>query len=112
LMLGLSELTVPGVGPALAGGWMVTALLGAGMGASAGSLAGAHMEMGISAEIAHSPAAGLPGGRAVLSVRTDDAHTRSVLDILRPFHPTQVRVHRRPTECEHKTSSPWTVLKG
>src|SRR5579872_5607184 len=35
LMLGMSELAVPGIGPAVVGGWLAATLLGAGVGAAA-----------------------------------------------------------------------------
>ncbi len=40
LLAGLGLLAIPGVGPVVAAGWLVTALTGAGIGAAAGGLVG------------------------------------------------------------------------
>lgn len=96
LLLGLTELSVPGIGPVLAGGWIVTTLLGTGIGAAAGGVAGAFMEKGLSADTAHSLAEALHKGRTVLTIRTDDGHLNSVLDLLDTFNLRKIHHHRQP----------------
>jgi hypothetical protein len=52
LVVGLTALSVPGVGPVLAGGLLAAALTGAGVGAVTGGMVGALTEVGIPVELA------------------------------------------------------------
>ena len=76
LLAGLGMLAIPGVGPVVAAGWLVTpiagAVAGATAGAAAGWLVGAFTDNGISKEEAHVYAEGVRRGGAVVSVKTDD----------------------------------------
>lgn len=65
-------LTIPGVGPALAAGPIVSALTGAGVGAAAGGIIGALTRMGIPEEEAHYYAEGVRRGGTLVSARADD----------------------------------------
>lgn len=93
LLLGLSELTVPGVGPILAVGWLATTLitvLGAGIGAATGTIAGALIEKGISADVAHSVAEAIHQGKTVVTVRVSHDRARAAEDLLGEFGPQHV----------------------
>lgn len=47
LLAGLSSLAIPGVGPVVAAGWLITTLTGAGVGAAAGGLLGSLTGAGV-----------------------------------------------------------------
>lgn len=72
LLVGLGALAIPGVGPVLAAGPIVTTLLGAGVGAAAGGLIGVLIDAGIPEDEAQYYAEGLRRGGAVVTVTTDD----------------------------------------
>lgn len=76
LLLGLSALSVPGIGPVITAGSIFTALgstaAGAGVGAVTGGLIGALAGAGISEEDAHTYAEGVKRGGVLLVVDVDD----------------------------------------
>ena len=82
LLAGLGMLAIPGVGPVVAAGWLVATLTGAGIGAAAGGLTGSLTGAGLSEADAHAYSEGVRRGGTVLSVRTDDARSTQVMDIL------------------------------
>ena len=82
LLAGLGMLAIPGVGPVVAAGWLVATLTGAGIGAAAGGLTGSLTGAGMSEADAHAYSEGVRRGGTVLSVRTDDARSTRVMDIL------------------------------
>ncbi len=65
-------LTIPGVGPALAAGPIVSALTGAGVGAAAGGIIGALTNMGIPEDEAHYYAEGVRRGGTLVSAQADN----------------------------------------
>ncbi len=65
-------LTIPGVGPALAAGPIISALTGAGVGAAAGGIIGALTKMGIPEDEAHYYAEGVRRGGTLVSAQADD----------------------------------------
>jgi hypothetical protein len=86
LLTGLGVLAIPGVGPVLAGGWLVTTVVGAAVGAAAGGAAGGLVgsltQAGMSEDDAHVYAEGVRRGGTLVSVRDDEdryAHAKSVL---------------------------------
>lgn len=83
LLLGLSELALPGVGPILAGGWVVTTLLGAAAGAATGGLVGALVELGISHEEARHLAEGVRRGGTLVTIKAAEERVGAAEDILR-----------------------------
>ncbi len=91
LMLGLTEITVPGVGPLLAGGWLVTTLLGAGVGAVSGGLIGALTDAGMAHEEAHRMQEGVMLGGALVTVRAADADIPRITDMLTRHHAATVQ---------------------
>ena len=94
LLLGLTELSIPGIGPVLAGGWlaaMITTLLGAGIGAATGTLAGALIEKGFAPDLAHTVATSIHKGKTVVTVKTAQGRTKVVENMLARFHPETCR---------------------
>jgi hypothetical protein len=73
LLAGLGLMAIPGVGPVVAAGWMVSTLAGAAAGGAAGSVIGALTQTGVSKEDAEIYAEGLRRGGAVVSARVPDA---------------------------------------
>lgn len=72
LLVGIGALSIPGIGPVIAAGPIVTTLLGAGVGAAAGGLIGVLIDAGIPEDEAHYYAEGLRRGGAVVTVTTQD----------------------------------------
>ncbi|MFE1598299.1 hypothetical protein [Methylobacterium sp. ID0610] len=83
LLTGLGLLAIPGVGPVVAAGWLVSTLAGAGIGAAAGGIIGSLTGAGLSEEEAHSYAEGVRRGGTLVTVRADDATADRVAGILR-----------------------------
>ncbi|GJE16867.1 general stress protein [Methylobacterium marchantiae] len=82
LLTGLGLLAIPGVGPVVAAGWLVTTLTGAGIGAAAGGLVGGLTGAGLSEADAHTYSEGVRRGGTLVTVRADDARSSQVMDIL------------------------------
>jgi len=72
LLTGLGLMAIPGVGPVVAAGWLVSTLAGATAGAATGGIIGALTQAGISKEDADVYAEGLRRGGAVVSARVAD----------------------------------------
>lgn len=87
LVLGLTALAIPGVGPVIAAGPLVAALAGAGIGAAAGSLIGALTDLGVPEEEAHYYAEGVRRGNVLVTVQTTDALAERAVSILSRHHP-------------------------
>ncbi len=73
LLAGLGLMAIPGVGPVVAAGWLVSTLAGAAAGGVTGGVLGALTQAGISKEDAEVYAEGLRRGGAVVSARVADA---------------------------------------
>ncbi|HEY8565497.1 MAG TPA: YsnF/AvaK domain-containing protein [Beijerinckiaceae bacterium] len=82
LLAGLGLLAIPGLGPVVAAGWLVSTLVGAGAGAAAGGLVGSLVGAGVPEEHAHSYAEGVRRGGTLVTVRADDQYVDRVVDIL------------------------------
>lgn len=82
LLTGLGLLAIPGVGPVVAAGWLVTTLTGAGIGAAAGGLAGGLTGAGLSEADAHTYSEGVRRGGTLVTVRAEQAQAPRVMDIL------------------------------
>jgi hypothetical protein len=83
LLVGLGALAIPGIGPVIAAGPVLSALatagVGAGVGAVAGGLVGALVDMGVPEEEAEYYAEGVRRGGALLTVHTpDEAEARAM----------------------------------
>ena len=75
-LVGISALVIPGIGPIVGTGILISTLAGAGIGAAAGGLVGALTEQGVTEEDARSYEAGVGAGRILVTVGTtadDDA---------------------------------------
>jgi len=82
LLTGLGMLAIPGLGPIVAAGWLVSTLVGAGAGAAIGGLAGSLTHAGVDERDAHLYAEGVRRGGALVSVRADDTDFERIADIL------------------------------
>lgn len=83
LLAGLGLITVPGLGPVVAAGWLVAALTGAAAGAATGGLVGILVGEGLGDEEADIYAAGLKRGGSLVVARVDVADydkARAVLE--------------------------------
>jgi hypothetical protein len=60
LLAGLGLLAIPGIGPVVAAGWLVSTAAGAAAGGATGGLIGALTQAGVSEEDAHVYAEGVP----------------------------------------------------
>jgi uncharacterized protein (TIGR02271 family) len=113
LLVGLGALAIPGIGPALAAGPIVSALAGAGIGAAAGGLVGALVDMGIPDDQAEMYAEGVRRGGTLVVVTTSDRNAETAVDILNRFNP--VDIERRAVNWRSKdwrgfdkTATPYT----
>lgn len=83
LLAGLGLLAIPGIGPVVAAGWLVSTAVGALAGGTAGGILGALTQAGVSDEDAHVYAEGIRRGGTLVSVRvpdSDGARVESILD--------------------------------
>jgi hypothetical protein len=83
LLAGLGIMAIPGVGPVVAAGWLVSTLAGAAAGGAAGGALGALTQAGVSNEDAEVYAEGLRRGGAVVSARVPDrdaARLQAIMD--------------------------------
>jgi hypothetical protein len=87
LLAGLGMLAIPGVGPVVAAGWLVSTAAGAAVGAAAGGatggLVGSLTNAGVSKEHAHIYAEGVRRGGTLVTARVDSAQAAKVEPILR-----------------------------
>lgn len=101
LLAGLAALPIPGVGAALAAGWLIGATaVGATAGAAAGSLIGALTGVGISEDDAHYFAETIRRGGAVVSVRTMESHATAIEKIMDGAGPIDAAARRAEYERE------------
>lgn len=91
LLVGLGALAIPGIGPVVAAGPIVSALAGAGVGAVAGGVVGALVDLGIPEEHAEYYAEGVRRGGSLVLVRTEDMMADQAADILNRYHPVDVQ---------------------
>jgi hypothetical protein len=83
LAASLMGLAIPGIGPIIAAGPIVSLLTGAGVGAVAGGLIGGLTDMGVSPPDAEYYAEAVRRGGALVTVRADDARAERAADIMR-----------------------------
>ena len=72
LLAGLGLLAIPGIGPVVAAGWLVSTAAGAAVGATAGGVVGALTQAGVSEEDAHAYAEGVRRGGTLVTARVPD----------------------------------------
>jgi len=87
-----AALLIPGIGPVVAGGILVTVLAGAAIGATAGGVIGAFVSMGLPEHDAHHYARELEAGRTIVTVKTD-GRQQEAFDILRRDKAREVQAH-------------------
>ncbi|MGY3529302.1 hypothetical protein [Bradyrhizobium sp. USDA 4452] len=83
LLAGLGLLAIPGVGPVVAAGWLVSTAAGAAAGAATGGIIGALTQAGVPEEDASRYAEGVRRGGTLVSVRVNDqnrSRAEAVLD--------------------------------
>lgn len=83
LLAGLGLLAVPGLGPVVAAGWLVSALTGAGIGAAAGGLVGGLTGAGMSEAEAAAYAEGVRRGGTLVTVRCEEGRSEQVIAALK-----------------------------
>lgn len=104
LLAGLGALTIPGIGPVVAGGWLlataVGAVAGAVVGGAAGGLIGALTEAGLSQEDAHLYAEGIRRGGTLVTVRATGELADMAEDILSDAQRVDIQARRAAFERE------------
>lgn len=85
-----AALLIPGIGPAVAGGILVTTLGGAALGAVTGGLLGAFTRMGIAEDEAHLYRRELEAGHMLVTVQAEPERVQEIRDILRRDGATNV----------------------
>jgi hypothetical protein len=107
LLAGLGLLTIPGIGPVVAAGWLGATLAGAATGAVAGGaiggLVGVLTDAGVPEEEAHVYSEGVRRGGTLLTVRVDDSRAANVEAALDRYRPTDIRARGQ----EYRSSG-WT----
>jgi hypothetical protein len=110
VLMGLGLLAIPGVGPALAAGALVSGLVGAGIGGVAGGVSGALVNAGVTAEDAEYYSEGVRRGGHLVVVTTDDERAMSAQDILNRHNPVNVRERSEQWRQEGWTSTNQTPM--
>jgi hypothetical protein len=95
LLIGLSALAIPGIGPVVAAGPLVAGLVGAGVGAAVGGLVGALASAGVPEEQAHYYVEGVRRGGALVTVEANDEEANEVADIMNRYHPVDIEERAR-----------------
>jgi hypothetical protein len=101
---GLGMLAIPGVGPVVAGGWLIAtaigAVTGAAVGGAAGGIIGALTEAGVDERDAHVYAEGIRRGGTLVTARVDDNRADAAAAILRHANHVDIEARRRDYEAE------------
>lgn len=104
LLAGLGLLAIPGVGPVVAGGWLVAtaigAVTGAAVGGAAGGIIGALTDAGVDERDAHVYAEGVRRGGTLVTARVDDSRADAAAAILRDANWVDIAARRRDYEAE------------
>jgi hypothetical protein len=89
LLTGLGLMAIPGVGPVVAAGWLVSTVAGAAVGAAVGGatggLIGALTEAGVPERDAHIYAEGVRRGGTLVTAKVDDARAAETQAILQRY---------------------------
>ena len=83
LLLSLTALAIPGIGPVLAAGPLVALIAGAGVGAAAGGLVSGLTRLGLEDDEAHTYAEGLRRGGTLVSVSSGDHRADRAVAVMR-----------------------------
>jgi len=116
LMSGVGSLAIPGLGPFIAAGPILSALSGAAVGAALGGITGALIGMGIPEYEARQYEAQIKEGRILLSVHAEDGESiKRVLQILKAANAQEIATSgeaeplstsAEPTGVSSSTSTP------
>ena len=87
-----AALLIPGIGPVVAGGILVTALGSAAIGAMTGGLIGTFVGIGVPEHAAHQYKREFEAGRTIVTVKTD-SRQQEAIDILRRNGAQDVQAH-------------------
>ena len=85
LLAGLGALTIPGLGPVLGVGWLVTTAIGAAVGASGGGLIGALVGAGVDNDDANVYVDRIRSGGTLVSARVPDEKVATVEAIMMKY---------------------------
>jgi Heat induced stress protein YflT domain len=101
LLAGLGAVTIPGIGPVMAAGWLLTTAVGAAVGASGGGILGALIGAGVSKDHAEVYVEGVRKGGTLVSARVADAEVANIEAIMTnhnagPAHVTVVTARETP----------------
>jgi uncharacterized protein (TIGR02271 family) len=83
LLLSLTALTIPGIGPVLAAGPIAALIAGAGVGAAAGGLVSGLKRLGVEDDDADTYAEGLKRGGTLVTVNADDERANLAVGVMR-----------------------------
>lgn len=90
LLVGLGALAIPGIGPIIAAGPLVSTLAGAGVGAMAGGLVGALTSLGIPETEAGYYAEGLRRGGALITAQVPEDKVEQAMEVLDRHEPVDI----------------------
>ncbi|PWL16458.1 hypothetical protein DKP76_17515 [Falsochrobactrum shanghaiense] len=120
LLTGLGLLSIPGVGPVVAGGWLTATLVGLIGGAAAGGvtggLVGALVESGVPEAEAHAYSEAIRRGSTLVTVRCDETEREKVEAILEDWGRVNI-AQRRDAYVEegwenfNATGTPYTAAE-
>ncbi len=103
LLAGLGALAIPGIGPVVAGGWLVSALVGAASGAvvggATGGIVGALTDAGVDERDAHVYAEGIRRGGVLVTARVDETLADAAHAILQSDAGVTMDTRRRNLEA-------------
>jgi uncharacterized membrane protein len=100
LLTGLGLMAIPGVGPVVAAGWLVSTAVGAVAGGATGGIVGSLVSSGLDDEHAHVYTEAVRRGGTLLSVRAQDSQVdqvHGILDEHRPLDPAELGAEYRKT---------------
>jgi uncharacterized protein (TIGR02271 family) len=83
LLLSLTALSIPGIGPVLAAGPLAALIAGAGVGAAAGGLVSGLNRLGVEDDDANTYAEGLKRGGTLVTVNADDERANLAVGVMR-----------------------------
>jgi hypothetical protein len=103
LLAGLGALAIPGIGPVVAGGWLLSTVVGAATGAvvggAAGGIVGALTDAGVDERDAHVYAEGVRRGGILVTARVDDSLADAARAILQNDDGVNIETRRRDYEA-------------
>lgn len=104
LLAGLGMLAIPGVGPVVAGGWLLATAIGAATGAAvggaAGGIIGALTDAGVDERDAHVYAEGVRRGGILVTARVEESRADAAAAILHDSSVVDIETRRRDYEAE------------